>query len=194
MASVPAFERQIFVADFVLPFQLLDHFLARGFIFEQTDLKQLLPDQLIIRVTEQFRHERIGVGDFASRGIEQEDAVMRRFKEPAVADFRNAHLILGPSAPGDVHHDGAAGRPVAQALGFNVHALRRPARAHQFEITGLFGLVREDLFEKGIESGTQRHGEQPAEGLPHQPGPLDPDPDCAPVRLDLAGWCRRPPG
>ena len=80
MPAAPAFQRQILVADLVLPFKLPEHFFARDFILEQADFKQLFANQLAVRVAQQLGHEGIGVGDFAGAGVEQEDAVMRRFK------------------------------------------------------------------------------------------------------------------
>ena len=61
-------------------FQFPNHFLACGFIFEQADLEQLLADQLAVRVAQQRRHERIGVGDFARNGVDEENAVLRGFE------------------------------------------------------------------------------------------------------------------
>jgi hypothetical protein len=44
-------------------------------------------------------------GDSAGVGVEEEDTVLRRFKDPTVADFRNAHFVLGLLAAGDVPDD-----------------------------------------------------------------------------------------
>jgi len=87
MAPALAFERQVLVTDFAVAFEVLEHFLARGAILEQTDLKQFLADQLVTRIAQQLGHERIGIGDLAGVRVEHQDAVMGGFKQAAVAGF-----------------------------------------------------------------------------------------------------------
>jgi hypothetical protein len=87
MLPVPAFERQVFVANLVHSLQHLEHFPRRGLVFEQSDFIEFLPDQTVMRIAQHPGHERIGLDDFTGAGVEEENSVVRRFKEPAVADF-----------------------------------------------------------------------------------------------------------
>ena len=100
-----------FRSGFRAAFQAFEHFLAGRFVLKQSDLKKLLADQLCLRITQQLRHERIGVADSAGGRVEQQDAIMRRFKEPAVADFRSAHCVLLHFERGNVHQHDATIHP-----------------------------------------------------------------------------------
>ena len=126
-------------------------------------------------VAQQVGHEGIGLGDFARAGVENEHPVLRRFKKPAVANFRAVDFLLGLFALGDVHDHRAALLPVGQALGLDVHGARRLARAHQLEIPREMGPARKDLLEKGMKLGTCFNGQQPGKGPAHQPRALPAD-------------------
>ena len=53
-----------------------------------------------MRVTEQMVHERIGVRDLSCDGIQNENAIVGRLEQTAVADFRLAKSFPGIAASG----------------------------------------------------------------------------------------------
>lgn len=63
--------------------------MARLLVLEQADFPQILTQQLMERVAKQLVHKRIGVSYFSGDGIQNEDAIMRRFEQTAVANFRS---------------------------------------------------------------------------------------------------------
>ena len=86
---------------------------------------------------------------------------------------------LGDFARGNVHQGGATFLTIAKALGFDVHESDQFALAGKLKITGLFGLDRKNLSEKGVESGTAIGGNQPPKRQPHQTGTFDSYQRCA---------------
>lgn len=99
------FQGQIFIANLASLLQCAEHVPAGAFILEQTDLKQFLAHKLIARIAQQFRHEWVGVCNLAGHGIDEEHAVLRSFKEPAIADFRNAQFVVCGQLDSFVHLD-----------------------------------------------------------------------------------------
>jgi hypothetical protein len=63
--------------------------MARLLVLEQADFPQFLAQQLTVRVAKQPVHKRIGVCYFSGDDIQNEDAIMRRFEQTAVANFRS---------------------------------------------------------------------------------------------------------
>ena len=116
-----------FRSGFRAAFQAFEHFLAGRFVLKQSDLKKLLAHQLGWRITQQLRHERIGVADSAGDRVEQEDAVVRRFKQPTVPDFRSAHFVLLHFERGNVHQHDATLKPGGRAFGADSDDLERSA-------------------------------------------------------------------
>ena len=47
-----------------------------------------------MRIAQHRRHERIGVEDFLGVGVDEQNSVMRRFKQATVAYFGHQHLHL----------------------------------------------------------------------------------------------------
>ena len=82
--------------------QLPEGGLAGGAVFEQADFKQFLAPQFLARVAEQLSHEGIGVENSSRRRIHQQHAVVSRFEEPPVAQFRAPQLGLIRQDFGDV--------------------------------------------------------------------------------------------
>src|SRR5207249_1995542 len=81
-------ERQVFVSDKMLLLDLPKGRSAGFFILEQPDFPKFLADQLLAGIAQEFGHERIGVGDFARRRIENQNSVARRLKKTAVTNLR----------------------------------------------------------------------------------------------------------
>ena len=54
-------------------------------VAEQSDLPQLLAQKLLVRVTEQFAHEGVGVRDSPAGGIEDQDAVLGGLEQSSIA-------------------------------------------------------------------------------------------------------------
>ena len=78
-------------------------------------------------------------------------------------------------------------------MGFDVHELEWLAFASKLKITGLFGLLRKNLFEKGAESRTQPGRNQPAKTLAHQTGTFDSN-QCRASQVGLKNDPRRGEG
>ena len=84
-ASVAGFERQILIADVAVPLQPLERGFALLDVAEQTDLPKVLADQVRERIAEELDDERIGVDDRAAVAVENQDCVLRRLEQPAIA-------------------------------------------------------------------------------------------------------------
>ena len=146
-------ERQILVADVALLLQLPEGHLARLDVAKQADFPEFLPHQFAARVAKQSEQIRVGVEDLPGIGVQDQDAVLRRLEEPAVARFGNVQRIDGLSVFGDVF-DGeedefGAVPPLAEAAGVEQH--RPPADA--FKLVVYFKIVevavsRKDLLQQ----------------------------------------------
>ena len=64
--------------------------------FEGTDFPQFLSQKFCLRIAEQIFHERAGVHHLPGVGVENEDAVLRRFKQPPVTEFGGADRLHTP--------------------------------------------------------------------------------------------------
>ena len=88
--SLLGLERQIFVANITLRLQLTESGPALCLISEETDLPEFLADEFFLRITQHLFDERIGIEDFPSDGIEDEDGILGGFEEPAIASLGNS--------------------------------------------------------------------------------------------------------
>ena len=70
-----------------------------------------------MRVTQQCRHERVGVDHLARVGIENQDSVLGHLEQPSVPDFGVLHGGFRPPAIGDVL-DGQKDQVRVLALGW----------------------------------------------------------------------------
>ena len=64
--------------------------------FEWADFPQFPAQKFFLRVAEQILHERIGVHHLPGHGVENEDAVGGRFKQPPVTQFGGAYRLSTP--------------------------------------------------------------------------------------------------
>ena len=80
-------ERQILVADVLVPLELPEGVPARRDVLERSDFPELPANELRARVTEQDLQEGVGVGDLPGLRVENQDAVLRRLEEPPVPDL-----------------------------------------------------------------------------------------------------------
>jgi hypothetical protein len=62
-------------------------------VLKQTDLPELLAQQLLTRVAQQLRQARIHIGNGACARIDHQYPILGRFKETAVAVFRNPQSL-----------------------------------------------------------------------------------------------------
>ena len=55
-----------------------------------------LPQKFFLRIAEQIFHERVGVHHLPGLGVENKDAVLRRFKQPPVTEFGSEDRLHTP--------------------------------------------------------------------------------------------------
>ena len=93
-----AFQRQILVADVALLLQFPVNGAALFDVSEQANLPKFLAQELIVRVAQQVRHERVGVDHFSGVGVEDQDAVLGHLEQPPIPDFGVLQGGFRPSA------------------------------------------------------------------------------------------------
>ena len=95
-------QRQILVADVPFLLERPERHLIRLDVVEQADLPQLLPDQLVAGVAEQGGQERVRVEHPSGHRVDQQDAVLGRLEQAAVADLGEGQGFGGPPPVGRV--------------------------------------------------------------------------------------------
>ncbi len=80
-------KRKIVVADIALRLQFLEHLFALLNIRERAHFPQFLSQKLGMGVTKHIDQVGIDVFDLCRAGVQQQYAVLRGFKQPAVAAF-----------------------------------------------------------------------------------------------------------
>jgi hypothetical protein len=115
--TVAGLQCHVFVADIPLLLQLRELGLVGEDVLEEAQLPDLLAEECLAREAQQLDQERIHIDDHSRFGIEDQDGVLGRLEEPAVADLRRAQRLLGPFPFGDVQirAEYAADRPVRTA-------------------------------------------------------------------------------
>jgi hypothetical protein len=105
---IPVFQQQILVADGAVTLQPLHRFLVLLLVVEYAQLPQLLAQEVLARLAQQIEHASIYFDDPGGLGVKDQDAVVRRLEQPAIANlrsakvfFRRAQLVLGPLPLGD---------------------------------------------------------------------------------------------
>src|SRR5688500_19470306 len=91
--SLLGLERQIFIANIALRLQLTESGPAFCLISKETDLPEFLADEFFLRITQQLFDERIGIEDFASAGLEDEDGILGGFEETAISSLGKLQVI-----------------------------------------------------------------------------------------------------
>ncbi len=71
-------------------------------VLEQPDFPEFLAQQLVERVAQQVAQERVRVDNLAGVAIEDQDRILGRLKEPAVANLGSPQCDFRPPALGDV--------------------------------------------------------------------------------------------
>src|ERR1017187_1457030 len=87
---------QTFVANPVCVVQFGERDFGSPRALEGTDFPQFLSQKFFLRIAEQIFHERTGVHHLPGVGVENEDAVLRRFKQPPVTEFGGADRLHTP--------------------------------------------------------------------------------------------------
>ena len=100
--SVGGFKRQVFIADVFLPLQFRKVGLVGSDILENAQFPDSLAQELFARVSQQLDQKRIHVVDRPGLGIKDQDAVLGRFKQAAIANLRSNQCLFRPLAVGDV--------------------------------------------------------------------------------------------
>lgn len=93
-APVLRLQWQIVVTDIAVGLQLFENAACGGFVFEEADLEKFFADEVGVGVAEELHHEGIRVDDFSGRGIDNENAVARGFKQAAVAQLRGVEDVV----------------------------------------------------------------------------------------------------
>ncbi len=94
VAAIPRFQRQVFIADIPFLLQSLQHDLVRLDVLERTQFADGFADHFVAGKAQQLEKEGIHIIDAAGRNIQDQDAILRRFKQPAITQFRGAERLL----------------------------------------------------------------------------------------------------
>ena len=78
--TITVTQKQVLVADLILPFHLPEQFLVLRLGLQQSDLEQFTAYQIFVGQTQQFAHVGIGLRNLPRPGIEDQHAIPRGFK------------------------------------------------------------------------------------------------------------------
>ncbi len=87
LAAIPRFQRQVFIADIPFLLQLLEHGLVGHDVLERTKFPDGFADQFAAGKAQQLDQERVHIADAPRVGFQNQDAVLRRFKQPPITQF-----------------------------------------------------------------------------------------------------------
>src|ERR1700730_3525555 len=85
--SAPRDQGKVFIADILIVLQLLEGLFVCGDILELADFPELESDDFPKLVVQKIEQKRICIDDLARLAIENQDSVLRRFEQSAIAQF-----------------------------------------------------------------------------------------------------------
>jgi hypothetical protein len=85
VAAILRFQRQVFIANIAILLQSLQHGLVGNNILEGTQIANSLPDHFFPRKSQQPNQIGIYVGDAPRFHLQNQNAILRRFKQTAIA-------------------------------------------------------------------------------------------------------------
>jgi hypothetical protein len=94
MAAIPRFQGQIFIADIAMLLQPLQHGLVGLDVLEWTELANGFAEHFVLGKPQKFVKEWIHIGDASRVKVQNQDAVLGRFEQPAVTEFRGAQRVF----------------------------------------------------------------------------------------------------
>ena len=89
LPPIGGFQRHVVVANVPLLLQFREVVLVGDGVLEAAEFPDLLSDHCLVRETQHFDQERIDIHNQFRLGIEDQNAVLGRLKEPAIAKFRS---------------------------------------------------------------------------------------------------------
>jgi hypothetical protein len=94
MPAVFVLQWKILIADMAELLQLCHRPLGYFGILKDADLPQLFSQEVFFGITKQTDHEGIDFQYLGGDSIKNKDAVVRRLKQPSVADFGNLQILF----------------------------------------------------------------------------------------------------
>ena len=89
-------QRDAFVAKTVIVLQFGKRNFRGRFPFERTDLPQFPSQEFFLRIAEQILHERVGIDHLPRIGVQDQDAILCRLKQPPITQFRRMYRQFSP--------------------------------------------------------------------------------------------------
>ena len=102
VAAIAGFKLQTIVVNVVPCLELSESCPGTDDVLERTKIPDDLPQKVRVRVAQQSHQERIDINHLSGVGIENQDAILGRFKEPPVTLLGIAERLLRLLAVGDV--------------------------------------------------------------------------------------------
>ena len=90
VTTIPCFQGQVFIADIPVPLQSLKHDLVRLDVLKRTKLADGFADHFAAGKSQYSNQERVHIGDASRVHVQNQDAILRRFKQPPVTQFGGA--------------------------------------------------------------------------------------------------------
>ena len=156
--AFPGLQGQVLIADIFLVLQLLKGLLGGRHVLEGTDLPQFIADHLVVGVSQQVLEVGVGLHDLPAVRVQEQNAILRRLKEPAVANLGGAPRCVHLFAFRAVVH-----RSSFNALYSFLPTLPRTARFH----LQAQGLIVPRAPRLPLQSARGRRGRREVRADPH---------------------------
>ena len=93
--AIFGFKGQMFISHVTRALQFFHRSFISRSILEQTDFPEFFPQKVLMRISQQITHERIGIDDVTGRIIQKQNAVLCGLKQSPIANFGNLQCRLG---------------------------------------------------------------------------------------------------
>ena len=97
-AAIPRFQRQVVITDIPILLEPPQHGMIGRKVLEWTEFADGLADHFVAGKPQQRDQEWIHVGDAARVKVQNQNAILRRFEQPAIIKFGDTERLLGSPA------------------------------------------------------------------------------------------------
>ena len=92
--AVPGFQRNVVVTDVGFALQVSEFSLGRPGVLERDNVPEPVSQHLLPGIAQHVRQERVDIINLPGVRIENQDSVLRGFKQPAIAHFGNLQRVF----------------------------------------------------------------------------------------------------
>ena len=85
--ALSCFQRQFFVPDIPVSFQLCERVFCKGLVFEKPKVPEVPANEILRRVSQHFEDGRVRIGNFPCVSVKDQDPVTCRLEQPSVLEF-----------------------------------------------------------------------------------------------------------